>query len=249
MKKMILTAIAVMMSALLMNVKAQVKIGDIMEKSGTKGIVVYVDESGQHGLLMSVTHVPLKQKLWCGRNYKEERTGANSEDDGQFNTKTVVDYAKNKGFQLKEAFPLFDWCVNTCGDGWYIPSINELLLMTKNVVGVEGQGEINFVINSDSFKAFEKKLKKAKGNSMLGGSDKELLIINSSTELKRNSLGRCDIASVTFTTLFDSHAGAAAKAALSTFGFKNNSGKGKYQRFDGFDKTSSSVGTRAFYKF
>lgn len=251
MKKLILTAIAVMMSALLMNVNAQVKIGDVMEKSGTKGIVVYVDESGQHGLLMSVNAVPKKQRFWCGKDFMEERTGANSEDDGMANTQTVVNYAKSKGLKLKDAFPFFDWCVNTCGDGWYVPAINELLTMAKSVVGVENQGRINFSIKSDSFKAFEKKLKKAKGSSMLGGPDKELLHLTSSTELKRNAQGKCNISTVVFITLFDSKAAAQGKAALASFGLaKNNSGKGEYSRSDMFNKRmGSNVGSRAFYKF
>ena len=250
MKKMILMAFVILVAALQMEVNAQVKIGDIMEKSGTKGMVVYVDESGQHGLLMSVKKVPTKQRRWCSKEFLRESVGAKDENDGMKNTQAVVDFAKKKGVSLKDAFPLFDWAVNTCGEGWYIPAINELLKMAEGI-GDKSQEGFNYNVTTDRFKAFEKSLKKAKGESMLY--EKNIASLQSSTELKRNADGSCNVSIVNFTILFDSKGAARGKAELSALTgglIKNSSGKGMYKRLDLMDKKGGdSAWSRAFYKF
>lgn len=178
MKKMIFSALVMLFSMFAFQTNAQVKIGDIMEKSGTKGIVVYVDESGQHGLLMTVQAATKKQVLWADESYASEKTGANDENDGEKNTQTVVNYAKGKGLNLSEAFPLFDWAVNTCGEGWYIPASNELITMANGITRNQLKG---FSPKNKNIVQIQKTLQKNKGYSLIGPADL-LNWISSSTE-------------------------------------------------------------------
>ena len=248
MKKMILTAIAVMMSALLMNVKAQVKIGDVMEKSGTKGIVVYVDESGQHGLLMSVKCVPKKQKAWCEKEYAKEIIKATDENDGKKNTQAVIDFATKKGVALSKSFPLFDWVVNKCGEGWYIPAINELLTMAKGL----NNGQLNgYRLKDDQVKAFEKKLKKAKGESLWF--DNTIPAILSSTEGKRDSQGNGTCYELWFENDYGSNGKAIGRGIASGLvGTSLHPGKGNFTTKITNKHEFMAMGkgfSRAFYKF
>lgn len=160
MKKVMLTAVLILLCCVCFNANAQHKIGDLMEKSGTWGIVVYVDDSGQHGLLMSCTVAP-KKTPWASEQYASVQINTTDENDGKVNTQKVVDYAKNNGLNLADAFPLFNWAVNTCGEGWYIPAINELLTMAK---GINGGTLKDFDPRRKPYQQFQKALMKPKGS-------------------------------------------------------------------------------------
>ena len=59
---------------------AQYKIGDYYEKEGIKGIVVKVDTSGEHGLIMSLDRF---KGEWCTDKKLNFETKAFHEDDGK----------------------------------------------------------------------------------------------------------------------------------------------------------------------
>lgn len=89
-------------------------VGDYYEVGNVKGVVVWVDESKEHGKIISLDE---KVALWATGGYN---TGAKSEEDGKGNT----DKVKDINAELS-AFPAFKWCV-AHGEGWYFPAILEV---------------------------------------------------------------------------------------------------------------------------
>lgn len=89
-------------------------VGDYYEVGSVKGVVVWVDESKEHGKIISLDE---KVALWATGAYN---TGAKSEEDGKGNT----DKVKDINAELS-AFPAFKWCV-AHGEGWYFPAIMEV---------------------------------------------------------------------------------------------------------------------------
>lgn len=89
-------------------------VGDYYEVGSVKGVVVWVDESKEHGKIISLDE---KVDIWATGGYN---TGAKSEEDGKGNT----DKVKDINAELT-AFPAFKWCV-AHGEGWYFPAIMEV---------------------------------------------------------------------------------------------------------------------------
>lgn len=89
-------------------------VGDYYEVDNVKGVVVWVDESKEHGKIISLDE---KVDIWATGGYN---TGAKSEEDGKGNT----DKVKDINAELS-AFPAFKWCV-AHGEGWYFPAILEV---------------------------------------------------------------------------------------------------------------------------
>lgn len=89
-------------------------VGDYYEVGNVKSVVVWVDESKEHGKIISLDE---KVDIWATGGYN---TGAKSEEDGKGNT----DKVKDINAELS-AFPAFKWCV-AHGDGWYFPAILEV---------------------------------------------------------------------------------------------------------------------------
>lgn len=87
---------------------------DYYEVGNVKGVVVWVDESKEHGKIISLDE---KVDIWATGGYN---TGAKSEEDGKGNT----DKVKDINAELS-AFPAFKWCV-AHGEGWYFPAIMEV---------------------------------------------------------------------------------------------------------------------------
>lgn len=89
-------------------------VGDYYEVGNVKGVVVWIDESKEHGKIISLDE---KVDIWATGGYN---TGAKSEEDGKGNT----DKVKDINAELS-AFPAFKWCV-AHGEGWYFPAILEV---------------------------------------------------------------------------------------------------------------------------
>lgn len=89
-------------------------VGDYYEVGNVKGVVVWVDESKEHGKIISLDE---KVDIWATGGYN---TGAKSEEDGKGNTYKVKDINAELS-----AFPAFKWCV-AHGEGWYFPAIMEV---------------------------------------------------------------------------------------------------------------------------
>ena len=64
-------------------------VGDFYNKNGVKGIVIKVDVSGEHGLIMSLDRFNGK---WCSDKKAKFETNAFFEDDGQKNMEAIEKY-------------------------------------------------------------------------------------------------------------------------------------------------------------
>ena len=97
-------------------------IGDIYDKNGVKGVVVLLTDAGRHGVVMSLDEACL---AWCNLHRKQQKgVGATNRHDGEKNMEAVAKYIADNGLSWSN-FPAFEWC-RAKGDGWYLPSINEL---------------------------------------------------------------------------------------------------------------------------
>ena len=108
----------------------QYKIGDYYETSGIKGIVIQVNETGEHGLIMSLDRFDGK---WTTDKNSKFETNAFFEDDGQKNMDAIGKYLAETGGSW-ESFPYFSWCRNK-GEGWYPPALDEVKTMITAING------------------------------------------------------------------------------------------------------------------
>jgi len=101
------------------------KVGDYYNVNGKEGVVFYVDASGKHGKIVSMTQS--NQIEWAS-DYNERRRsiGASSKTNGAANMR-VIQQRPN----WRADYPAFVWCTYL-GDGWYLPAIEELELFTLN---------------------------------------------------------------------------------------------------------------------
>ena len=97
-------------------------IGDIYDNNGVKGIVVMLTDGGRHGLIMSLDEACL---AWSTLPRKQQKkTGAENQFNGEANMLTIEKYIAENNLSW-EVFPAFKWCRDK-GEGWYLPSINEI---------------------------------------------------------------------------------------------------------------------------
>ena len=106
-------------------------IGDIYSKEGIMGIVVLLNDGGRHGVIMSIDEACL---AWSEEKAKMMgETGATSYTDGEANMQAIERYIAEKGLSW-EMFPAFEWC-RAKGEGWYLPSLNEIWSMGTMYLG------------------------------------------------------------------------------------------------------------------
>lgn len=175
MKKIILSIIALVSSISMVQAQTY-KIGDVYDKGGVKGVVFYVDDSGEHGLLVSPSG--FKGNKWCTKEQANNTINCYDEKDGAVNMETIATYIKDNDASWDE-FPLFQWA-RSLGEGWYIPASDELKLLAKAINGGEEYSEKN--INK-----FAKILKKEKGKGFINkglGHPDDFMNIYSSTEMR-----------------------------------------------------------------
>lgn len=103
---------------------AQIRRGDVLQINGVKGIVFNINEDGTHGRIMSVKAFRGKQNLYCAKSSCLKGVLMLDEDDGKSNTSEIFSYATSNNVPLTD-YPVFNWC-RSLGDGWYIPSINQI---------------------------------------------------------------------------------------------------------------------------
>ncbi len=97
-------------------------VGDIYNKNGVKGIVALTYDNGEHGVVISLEEACLP---WSKLPRKKTKaTGANSKHDGEANMRAIEQYIAENDLSWED-FPAFKWCRER-GEGWYLPSINEI---------------------------------------------------------------------------------------------------------------------------
>lgn len=101
--------------------KSEIKIGDTLQG----GIVYFVDESGEHGLVAAPVDQTTEMVKW-GPN---DDIGALSPTDGQGNTNKIIAYYHSHKKEVQTAAHLCD-CLELGGySDWYLPAIDELVLL------------------------------------------------------------------------------------------------------------------------
>lgn len=107
------------------------EVGDLYDRDGVKGVVCIVSDEGTHGLVISLEQIYL---TWSEFRKPDLRTvGAGNRTDGEENMRTVEAYISANGLSWDD-FPAFKWCRER-GEGWYLPSIDELLTIGHNYNG------------------------------------------------------------------------------------------------------------------
>ena len=145
-------------------------IGDIYDKNGIKGVVVMLTDGGRHGLVMSLDEACL---AWSNLPRKQQKAvGASDRHDGAKNMEAVAKYIAENNLSWKQ-FPAFEWC-RAKGDGWYLPSINELW-----TTGTMFLGGSRTASNRKYRKLFNDNVEGAGGTPLSG-----VMIYHSSTEDK-----------------------------------------------------------------
>ena len=101
------------------------EIGDFYNEDGLTGVVCQLSEGRKHGLIISMQEIYLP---WSTFKKEDFRTvGAVERRDGVQNMKTVEKYIADNNLSWAD-FPAFDWCRKQ-GEGWYLPAIDELLVI------------------------------------------------------------------------------------------------------------------------
>ncbi len=168
-------------------------IGDVYNENGLLGVVVDVDITGTHGLIM---HPRIITGEWCHYDLRNIPTEARDHYHGQENMRIIGEFLRRNGFGW-EAMPLFAQCL-AIGEGWYIPSYEELTTILSNINGAYDYG--SYIANAMRFRQFNDHLAAL-------GFDGFIHDLVSSTEYGRWTVycyemhENADIFSATFTSL------------------------------------------------
>ena len=97
------------------------KVGDYYNDGIKEGVVFWVDESGEHGKIVSLEQEEIE---WCtvSQCYTRIIVGAESQTDGKSNTDKVMAHSDSAEYWA------FVWCRNR-GKDWYLPAVEELKLL------------------------------------------------------------------------------------------------------------------------
>lgn len=107
------------------------KVGDLYDFNGVKGVVYQISDEGLHGMVVSLDEVMVP---WSVFRKPDLRTvGAVDRTDGRVNMEAVARYIAENGLSWDD-FPAFKWCREQ-GEGWYLPAIDELLVLGNNFNG------------------------------------------------------------------------------------------------------------------
>ena len=99
------------------------KVGDYYNDGKKEGVVFWVDETGRHGKIVSLTES--SNGLQWSSDSNERKRLIDADDD----TNNMAVVKQISGWQTK--YPAFKWCADL-GEGWYLPAIEELKLFTIN---------------------------------------------------------------------------------------------------------------------
>ena len=100
------------------------KVGDYYDDGKKRGVVFWVDETGQQGKIVSLMESKT-QLQWTSDKIEQRRLiGADDEENGANNMAKV-----RQIYDWQSKYPAFKWCADL-GEGWYLPAIEELKLFT-----------------------------------------------------------------------------------------------------------------------
>ena len=107
------------------------EIGEFYNQDGIKVVVCMLSDDRQHGLVISLDEIYLH---WSEFRKPDLRViGTDNRSDGSVNMEKVAAYIAENNLSWDD-FPAFKWCREK-GEGWYLPSIDELLNIGHNYSG------------------------------------------------------------------------------------------------------------------
>lgn len=98
------------------------KVGDYYNDGKKQGVVFEVSADGRHGKIVSLTEST--ELVWCTEEMEDVYIAASDIENGANN---MVAVKRIEGWRNK--YPAFAWC-DRLGEGWYLPSIEELKKFT-----------------------------------------------------------------------------------------------------------------------
>ncbi len=106
--------------------KSFYKMGDYYDDGVRRGVVFEISADGRRGKIVSIKQ-SVEELEWSYDSVEQERLiGADSQTNGEYNMAKVKTIP---GWRSK--YPAFAWCADL-GEGWYLPSIKELLTIYEN---------------------------------------------------------------------------------------------------------------------
>ena len=122
------------------------KLYDYYDHHGVKGIVIDVDETGTHGLIMSADHAVLQwAKPEVSLPFAEDNNDANyNYEECLYEDPTL------------ESFPAMKWCYDKNKDGvtgWYMPSFNETKIFAKIISDWDSWAKLWYVLRDCPFES------------------------------------------------------------------------------------------------
>lgn len=91
-------------------------IGDLYDNNGVKGLIFKVNADGESGLIVSL----VEAETMLAWSTDLVVTNATSRNSGAENCAKIMKIA-----DWNSKYPAFAWC-HSLGEGWYLPSVNEL---------------------------------------------------------------------------------------------------------------------------
>lgn len=107
------------------------EVGELYDRDGVRGVVCWLDETGQHGLVISLDEIYLPWNIF--RKPDLRVVGFDERKDGMLNMEKAAAYIAANNLTWDD-FAAFKWCRDK-GEGWYLPAIDELLLIGHNYNG------------------------------------------------------------------------------------------------------------------
>ena len=142
-------------------------VGDIYDENGVRGVVAVL-YGDNHGLVMSLDEACLAWSTLPRKMVK--KTGAKDRYNGMANMQAIEKYIADNNLSWND-FPAFKWCREK-GNGWYLPSINELWS-----IGTMSMGGSRAAISRKFRKHYNKSIEEAEGTPV-----SNLMFYHSSTE-------------------------------------------------------------------
>ena len=111
------------------------KVGDYYNENGKKGVVFYVDYTGEHGKIVSLDDLGGSYCFYNNLCPEAKNTfyGIDNREDGRVNLNNIM-----KLLEWRNRFPIINDIQQRLGQSWYLPAIEELemLMLVRSEVNV-----------------------------------------------------------------------------------------------------------------
>ena len=189
---------------------AQYKVGDVYEKGGVKGVIFYVDQSGDQALAITVSEkdnidkwyqmqeeVKLMNKA-AKKEYKNEmkevensmktyfeELASSTSDYGADNMKVIKEYCTKHNIDMNKYFPTFVWA-ESLGEGWFIPGTYEADLYAEYIAFGVGKSNYKGTNKKDITNKYDRLNSELKSNN--GYENLNLPVRITTSSIGRNSM-------------------------------------------------------------